>query len=208
MSGKKSIVLLAIVAGALLLPGCFTGGTKQNTRYYMLNAAGGAPRTIKTNTAPAECIPIGVAPVVIPEYLDRPQIVTRISPTQINKAAFHRWAEPLTVNFGRALAENLSRYTCAEKIFFPYVQGNGSLFRVKVEVSQFDGVLGGAVELKVRWSIFEGNALQPRLTRLSRYAAAADSSSYEDLVLTMCRTLEAFSQEVFDALISLRKASP
>ena len=51
---------------------------------------------------------IGVGPVQMPEYLNRPQIVSRKSTIELFLDEFNKWAEPLEDNFTRVLAENLA----------------------------------------------------------------------------------------------------
>jgi uncharacterized lipoprotein YmbA len=51
---------------------------------------------------------IGINPIVVPAYLDRPQIVTRIGANELEMAKFHCWAEPMEDSLGRVLAEDLS----------------------------------------------------------------------------------------------------
>ena len=49
--------------------------------------------------------PIGVGPVTVPDYLDRPQIATRSSSSSLQFSEFDRWAEPLEKNLMRVLAD-------------------------------------------------------------------------------------------------------
>ncbi|HEX5606452.1 MAG TPA: PqiC family protein, partial [Candidatus Binatia bacterium] len=51
---------------------------------------------------------LGIGPIKIPRYLDREQLVTRISQNRFAIAENDRWAEPLEENFSRVLSENLS----------------------------------------------------------------------------------------------------
>jgi len=210
MSKMESMIIAVIVVCVAFPLGCFNlGGTQEKTKFYILTASPN-PEMLQAAAppeAPSDCIAIGIARVDIPDYLNRPQIVTRVSPTQIETSEFHRWAEPLAANFGRVLADNLSKYTCAETVVFPHIRGNNSSFRVKVEVLRFDGSLGNDVELKVRWSLFDRNEAKPSVTKQSSYTAKTDSASYEDLVCAMCLTVDAFGKEVFDAVARLRKAS-
>ena len=59
-------------------------------------------------TAAAQGPVIGVGPITVPKYLDRPQIVTRSGRNQLALGEFDRWAEPLQDNVLRVLAENLA----------------------------------------------------------------------------------------------------
>ena len=51
---------------------------------------------------------VAVGPVAIPDYLDRPQILTRSGPSELQLAEFERWAGSLEKDVSRVLAENLS----------------------------------------------------------------------------------------------------
>src|SRR5688572_6149535 len=57
--------------------------------------------TLGTMTEPAEAprpkegLVVGLGPVTLPPYLDRPDIVTREGENQMRLAELHRWVEPL-----------------------------------------------------------------------------------------------------------------
>ena len=91
---------------------------------------------------------IGVFPVAMPDHLDRPQIVTRVSENEIQFDEFSRWAEPIKENFYTVLVENLSTLLSSEKIIKTAESlGVKVAFQVGVDVVQFDGALGGDVVL-------------------------------------------------------------
>jgi hypothetical protein len=103
-----------MVVGLMLLAACATG-TSAPSRFYVL-APLEAPEA-EPQLAPGErCLAIGIGPVEIPAYLDRPQIVTRLSNNELNLAEFDKWAEPLRDNLIRVLAENISSLLCTEPI--------------------------------------------------------------------------------------------
>ena len=77
----------ALLSGILALTGC---AGSESVRYYVLSATPAGPVG-----AAVRDIPVGVGPVELPEYLDRPQIVTRTSQNELNVADFDRWAESL-----------------------------------------------------------------------------------------------------------------
>jgi uncharacterized lipoprotein YmbA len=51
---------------------------------------------------------IGVAPIVVPQYLDRSEIVIRRTATELTRLENDRRAEPFGVNVTRALVQNLA----------------------------------------------------------------------------------------------------
>ena len=75
------------------------------TRFYLLP-------TLTDVSSPAamgeRALTIGVGPVTLPPYLDRPQIVTRASRAQLHLAELDQWAASLQDTVARVLAENLS----------------------------------------------------------------------------------------------------
>ena len=59
---------------------------------------------------------VGLAPVRIPGYIDRPQMVTALADNQYQLAETHRWAERLDENIERVLIEDLSRQLPTDQI--------------------------------------------------------------------------------------------
>src|SRR5512145_1644163 len=99
-------IMLALVAVTLGAPLLLGGCASQPSRFYLLSAM---PDNITASPAMSnqQAPTIGVGPITLPRYVDRPQIVTRTGPYEIKLAEFDRWAEGLDANFSRVLAENL-----------------------------------------------------------------------------------------------------
>jgi uncharacterized lipoprotein YmbA len=102
----------------------------------------------------AQDLTIAVGPVILPEYLDRPQIVMRAEGTSVKLADFHHWAEPLKDSLLRILAMNLAVLLSTDRIeTFPW-KGNGQPeYRVSVELQRFEGDEAGTVTLQARWTV-------------------------------------------------------
>src|ERR671924_270261 len=98
------LALMAVpLGGWLIVEDC----ASQPSRFYLLSA-GPNTDTASPETSGQQGPTIGVGPVTLPRYVDRPQIVTRTGPYEIKLAEFDRWAEALDANFTRVLADNLS----------------------------------------------------------------------------------------------------
>src|SRR5882757_4935 len=91
---------IAFVATPLLLSGC---AESKPARFYVLT-----PLMAAKEATAAKGPALGVGPVVIPQYLDRPEIVTRSSDNRLDLANFDQWGGRFGDNITRALAENLS----------------------------------------------------------------------------------------------------
>src|SRR5262245_63848315 len=105
--------VLVLLGGALLgLSGCL--GRTPPTQFYVLPSPPGGP------AAPAGASPraltVGVGPVTVPPYLDRPQIVTRTSPVKLALADFDHWAGPLADTIARGLVEHLGLLIPTERV--------------------------------------------------------------------------------------------
>lgn len=178
------------------------------TRFYMLNSVvvpekGGG--TGENGPPPA----IEVGPVEFPAYLDRKQIVTRISENELRLAEFHEWAEPLKDNFVRVLAANLSVILSTDAlIVFPYKGPTPADYKVEVEVTRFDGRTGGDVTLAALWTIYGEDGKKVLLIRKSRFKEAIRGLDYETIVAAQSLTVAALSRQIAEAIRSLSRGRP
>jgi uncharacterized lipoprotein YmbA len=162
--------VLAIL-GVLLL-GCTSSPP---TRFYVLPSLTGA------NTTPPVAqrdLTIGVGPVTLHPYLDRPQIVTRASRARLILGEFDQWGAPLHDSVTRSLAENLSLLVPTDRVVLhPWSRTTVPDYQVTLEVLQFDAGPGGEVILAARWQILNTNE-KALIMRKSRLTAAAGGHSH------------------------------
>ena len=197
MSRKSSRWIFFLGLALLALGACRTSAP---ARYYLLSAASG------TVAAPAAGGPaIGVGPIAFPDYLDRPQIVTRRGGSELELAELHRWAEPLASSFTKALADHLAAGTAAASVHaFPWPAGTLVDYRLKGAVTRFDADEGGRAVLEVRWQVADGDGAVLVPMRRSSYTQAAKPGDYGDMVTALDRTIAAWSAEVIGALDQAR----
>jgi uncharacterized lipoprotein YmbA len=151
---------------------------------------------------------LGVGPVAVPPYLDRPQIVTRTSRAKLALADLDQWAAPLADTIARVLAEDLSLLIPTDRVVLhPWPRTIDPDYQVTVEVLQFDRGPGGEVVLAARWSLLDrdGKELVLRTSRLSQAAGGAD---YEATVTAMGRTLEALARDMAATLLTTAQPAP
>jgi uncharacterized protein len=116
--------------------------------YYVLSAVT-APASHSPRSGPR----IGLGPVTLPEYLDRPQIVTRAAGSRLELSNAHRWAEPLQASFIRALLANLEReLPTPDIVVHPWRSSLSIAKQVQIEITRFDRDADGAFHLSARWS--------------------------------------------------------
>jgi uncharacterized lipoprotein YmbA len=196
------IALCAVVLGAsVMLAGC----ASQPSRFYLLSASPDA-ETMAAGASGAPGPTIGVGPVSLPRYLDRPQIVTRTSPYELKLAEFDRWAESLDANFARVVAENLSFMLPRARVaVFPWPRATEIDYQVIVDVTHFLSQAGGESLLIADWMLFKGEGTQVLATGKSRFSAPATGQDYAAMVAAMSQTVASLSREI---ATTLRGAGP
>ena len=140
----------------------------------------------------------------IPQYLKRPQIVTRTSRNELEMAEFDKWAEPLEENFSRVLAENLAILLATDRIFsYPWKRDTPVDYQVAVEVSRFDAEARGNALLRGRWTLFGGPNQDVLLIRSMNFTEPTPKEDYRALVEALSRILEDLSREIAEAIKTL-----
>jgi len=182
------------------LAGCL-GGPSGPTNFYMLSAL--SPPPARTSAATAEGrIRIGLATVVVPEYLNRNEIVLNLDDTLYRLVEFNQWAEPLNDNLTRVLAENLTNLLRGDSIDV-FLAADSSIptdYRLEVDVLRLDGNLGDQVTLVAQWALLEAEEDELILMRRSEYQDAAADNTYKGLVMAKSRTIEKLSRDMAGAI--------
>ncbi len=179
------------------LGGCLGKGTQETARFYVLTSLHGSGA--ETRTAMGDST-IGVGPVELPEYLNRPQIVTRESRNELQFAEFDRWAGSLEKGFSRVLAENLSILLSTDRVAVYPWKTPPIDYQVAVNVTRFDGKPGGDVSLIARWTILGDNGKKVILDRRSSLSEEASEDDYDAIVSAQSRLIEALSREIATAI--------
>lgn len=185
---------------ALALGGCVSLGNTPATRFYVLTPLGNHDMAPQPAVQPPEArqrASVALAPVDIPRYLDRPQIVTRISANALNLAEFDQWAEPLSDNVTRVLAENLTRLLATHGIdVLPEPRANRSAYQVRVTLMRFECEADNGCVLQARWTLVEARDQAVRVENAFEVRIPLGASGYEAIVGAMSRALGALSRDI------------
>ena len=186
---------------ALMLGGCVSLGDSPATRFYVLTPLTDSATPPDAAGADAKSQPrvsIGVDPVAIPRYLDRPQIVTRLSANELSLAEFDQWAEPLPDSVTHVLAENLTRLLSVQSMdIVPDPRANRSDFQVEVTLSRFECEAGQACVLQARWTLVDERDGAVRAQNPGfEVQMEPEDASYDAIAGTLSRALGALSREI------------
>lgn len=198
----------------LLLAGCATTPPSSFYTLTPLPAAAGSAGDVSGGD-----IAVGLGPVSFPQFLDRPQIVTRDGANRLVVDEFHRWGGTVQDDFLRVWGENLAYLLGSSRVaLFPSESRMVLDYRVPAEVLAFEGTADGNAVLKVRWSVTGDRLRRSYTAREDAYrcpfrVAGADGAvtgqrRYAAVVAALSDCLGDFSRDVAGVLAGLSKPQP
>jgi len=200
---------IAVCLLVLSLSGCI--GTSQPSRFYTLNSLR-SPEPVPHLTSTGQGTIVAIGPVLIPDYLDRPEIVTRTGQNEMRVNDFQRWAGNLQGNLLRVLIEDLSVILPADRLsvirWVPTAQRDVPItYRVMVDIMRFDAAPGGTVQLEADWTVF-AREKDIVFARRSSVSAKINGNEFTDMVASMSKAVEDLCREIAAGVTSLEQRSP
>jgi len=179
------------VVVAALLAAC----ASPRSNFYTLHA----DTTLEATGAPLS-VPVVVGPVTVPELVDRPQLVTRLSDNEVKLNEFSRWGEPLKTGVADVIAADLSRLLGASRVSVSSQSVAGTdVFRVRVDILQFDSMPGDAVAIDALWTVrAEGH--DRLITGRSTVREPVQGTDDAALVAAHSRALASVSRDIAAAI--------
>lgn len=189
---KKNLIIsvLVMLGGIWLLHGCT--GLSPKSRYYVFKAQashGNDAFSLKGKK-------LGVGPITLPEYLNRPQIVTRQGENLLDISEFHRWGDSLTDQITGILVENLSRMLNANVVVHPWQRPFTPELQLYVDIRRFEGAPAGTVQLDTIWSLIDLKKNQKVLTRRSSIAVPVLGNDTHAYVIALNSALNNLSKDM------------
>ena len=195
------MLALVIVLGTLGCRAVLPKSAKSD--FFLLTALEPGPTAAPAAAAPS----VLLGTVVLPEYLDRPELVTRLASNQLRLEDLELWAEPLRESFPRTVKQNLATLLGSSRVQNrPWTGPAPPEMVVSVEVRRFEKTSGGKVELAARWTIYDGKGETERLRRETRLSYAAPGPSTQSAVASMSQAVAALSREIASGVQYLARA--
>ena len=196
LSGVKWIVAVIICLGVVAC----AGGPSAPAQFYMIDPV--RPTSdgqVSWMEHPA--VLIGLDPVEIPEYLNRPQIVTHIDGTEYHLDEFNQWLEPLGGNLTRVFAENLSIILSDDQIdVLSMDRPMDTDFSINIQIMRLDGKPGEEMVLIARWFLFDQRNNVLSLTKRSVFREKVGDGGYQNIVSVQNRLIESLSREIANGI--------
>ncbi|MDP2928279.1 MAG: PqiC family protein [Candidatus Omnitrophota bacterium] len=192
-----SVVLFSFVCS-----GCLSVPNSPVPKFYTLHSTGSPGENKLLDIAPK--LIIGIGPVEIPEYQNRPQIVTRDKDGMLTFAQFERWGESLDSGLARLILENLTMmFPQAEFQIFPCNFSIPLDYQVIVNVVQLESQLDKDIFFAAQWTIIDSKTKEMLLTKRSGIRQAINPHTYSGLALALSRVCTLLSGEIAENLSKL-----
>lgn len=203
-SGKFSNKL-SITIGIFLLSGFFfgcIGGTSPKSLYYVLSSS----QKFSTEQPFVNEYSLGVGPIKIPGFLERPQIVTRQEQNILKINEFHRWGDSLEAQITNGLVENLSILLNTPKVItYPWARPFSPYYQLYIDFRRFDGNPEESVIVDAIWRVVDTKNDKELLTKSTLLIVPTHGKGYKPYVIALNTALEKFSQEMAHRILLLIK---
>ena len=188
----RSVFSFGVIILTLVLSGC--ARDSKPVQFYMLNADSGVAGTTRVPVS-ANAPVIGLGPIHIPEYLNRPQMIVAISDNQYQLSEDHRWAERLDQNISLALIKALPRQLGTDRIVrYPWSQRQAVDYQVGIDILEFNVDAGGQSRLIAQWYVKRKD--KPTIDKRSVYQFPASTTDYAVMVKAQSQCLTKLGEEI------------
>jgi hypothetical protein len=189
-------VLVSILI--VLLYGCM--GKSQPSRFYAL-APISMQEDVKKETSVEHPRVIVLRSVSIPDYLDRPQLVTRNSQNELDVADYNRWGGSFNRDIKTVLTENLSTLLSQDQITVVSAEWDiPEDYWLAVDIRRFDVMPDNTLLLKAGWTLASRDGKRVSLLREIHFSEPINGIDYPAKVAAMSRAMERLSRMIADAI--------
>ncbi|MEI8208987.1 MAG: PqiC family protein [Methylococcales bacterium] len=195
----RGFIVTGLLVLVLLVNGC-TNSTKP-IQFYRLTADVDVTNTAHANKVDQGPV-IGLGPIRIPDYLNRPQIMVAVTPNQYLLSDDHRWAERLDQNISLALYQVLpSQLNTDRLVRYPWSQRQVIDYQVGMDIVAFNVDAAGQARLIVQWFVkHKDNTI---LDKRSEYQFPGSSTDYAVVVKAQSQCLTQLGLEISQTLRQL-----
>jgi len=159
---RRALAVLALAGLAAALPACVSLKRTPEARFFVLRTLA-EPPAAEAGATPAL---VGLLPVALPGYLERPQLITWVAPGELRIDEYLRWAEPLDAGLARTLAANLDVLLPQSRVIrSPWPSATRLRCRVRVDLQRFGPQASTEVVLEGRYALLPADGERPLVAR-------------------------------------------
>ena len=178
---------------AFLLAGCF-GGYSPESKFYRLQGV--------ENVEPIsnKVISVGVDLPELPEYVDRPQMVSFAdNGSEINIDEVNRWGDDLDVMLQRVVADDLRVYLPKANVKAKTSLLEKYKYVISMDITKFEMIENKEVIFEALWSVKNGSSLNVVYKGTSVFNMPIEEG-YDDYVKVMSEIVALMSKQIAESL--------
>lgn len=199
---KKTAILATAALFILILSGCVSVANSPNPRFYMLRAVDQDSNYQKFDILAGTIIAVG--PVKIPEYLNRPQMVTKDKKGMLNFAQFDRWGELLESGITRLMIEDFTLMLPGASLqMYPSNFAIPLNYQVSVDIVQMESELNKNLLLVAQWTVIDSKSMKMIFTKRSEFTVPITPHDYPGLTEALSTAGASLSAEIAQKLSEL-----
>ncbi|MFH1281960.1 MAG: PqiC family protein [Candidatus Omnitrophota bacterium] len=185
------------ICGLLIfvLSGRISAGNSLDSRFYMLK------QLEENEVAQKFDLPAGVitviGPVGIPQYLDRPQMITQDDQGMMKIAQFDRWGESLDAGIARLIIADLNLMLPGGIFeFFPCNFAIPLNYQVIVEISQLECNLKKGFLMVAQWSVIDAGTRKMLFSKRSQLLEPINPRNYSGVAGALSKAVASLSTQI------------
>lgn len=187
------------LAGLALMAGC---ASSPPSSFYLLSPL--AEAKARQEVLAEGGSSLGIGPVTLPDFLDRPQMVFRAGPNRIDIDEYQRWGGSLRADIINTMSENLAHLLGTSRVVVLPTEVRLPVdYRLVVDILRFEAGDDGQAHLKVRWAVIDPSAEVALAMRESSYRHPFATGDRDAQVAALSTTLGDFSREVAETIHGL-----
>ncbi len=197
--------IAASMTGCSYLAKAILAPQKDISKFYLLTPTAD---TVAHATASAQTttgdFTLGLGPIKLPPYLDRPEIVTRIAPNRLELSKEDRWGESIQNGFTSAMERDLAAQAGAAVIVFPWYNTVHIDMQVQIDVYRFETDANGISTLSAKWTILDSTGKNILYTVESNLTQPSKPGDQTEAAAALSRTIGDLSGQIANMLQQLR----
>jgi len=140
---------------------------------------------------------IGVGPVTLAEYIDRPNLVVAETAHQLSVAEDHRWAGDLSASVSRVTAANLGRRLGTGNVrTYPWQSDSGMRWQITLDVRQLHAGSDGHAVIEAGWRAYSLPDRGIKASRTFTDREPLEADGYDALVAAQSRLLSRMADDI------------
>jgi len=197
--------IAASVTGCSYMAKAILAPQKDISKFYLLTPTADTPTTQASAQSTGGDFVIGLGPIKLPPYLDRPEIVTRMAPNRLELSKEDRWGESLQNGFTTAMNRDLAAQTSgAQLILFPWYNTVHIDMQVQIDVYRFETDGSGTATLSAKWTILDSSGKNILYTVESHLTQPSKPGDMTEAAAALSRTIGDLSGQIANMVQQLR----